>query len=319
LDGQNFWYDEMISLHFAKLPQWNAIFWDNSPFLYNLILKIWLCFFNDSEFFVRLLSVVFSMATFCLYWFYGMHRSEFKMQLRLVMLYLLSTLSLIYAQEARTYAMFEFFATWNTMAFFNQLENPNRKNKWYYYCSLVFLGFSHYFSIFPIFIQAGFNYYQSRSKKILIYNGLLIFILMALFFENTSWKSMAWLFIRYELDRSSWLPYAVFKDLFFSSVPLCLGIVGLLGFDLNRWRALSVKQGYLVFMLLVPILFLSLLSLLSHSSVMLARYFIFLVPPLLFYLESKFAQWSVFAFLGFVIIAGLQLYRRGRYRLERQG
>src|SRR5687768_14824014 len=63
IGNSSYWIDEMVSLYFSSNKYWGAIFWDNSPFLYHLLLKFWIELGGLSEAFTRSFSVIFSVAT----------------------------------------------------------------------------------------------------------------------------------------------------------------------------------------------------------------------------------------------------------------
>jgi uncharacterized membrane protein len=63
LDYSSLWFDEIVSIECAWLDFGHIKHvseWDINPPFYYYLLSVWVKIFNDSEFYVRLLSVVFS-------------------------------------------------------------------------------------------------------------------------------------------------------------------------------------------------------------------------------------------------------------------
>jgi len=96
----DFWYDEIFSIDIAKAP-----FLDWNPPLYFVILHYWIKIFGVSEFYLRLPSVIFSVA--CVPCLYILGKKLFNPRVGLWGSFIaaFSALHVWYAQEARPYSL----------------------------------------------------------------------------------------------------------------------------------------------------------------------------------------------------------------------
>ena len=109
-----FWFDECFSVEVARLS-WHdmvRLLWrrEANMSLYYLLLRGWL-HFGSSPFFIRGLSVIFSLATLpAIFWLAG---RLFDRRVALVAVALMSSnaYAIRYAQEARSYSLFVLLAT----------------------------------------------------------------------------------------------------------------------------------------------------------------------------------------------------------------
>lgn len=292
LASNDYWYDEMLSLYYAISEDWRSIFWDNSPFVYNALLKIWVQWWGDSESMTRLLSVYFSLGTLSLFWFLGepaesTDAASIWKRLRLVLLGTVSFMSLKYAREARPYAMFEFFATLNLLLFLPHLNSDRKSNNKYLFLSGLPLLFSHYFSVFQLFTEAAFKLRREKHKKFFLATLALLLSIVFIFVLNVRWDSLIWLQSRYELEDLSWLPYKVFVSVSFSSYLLAAIILALFVWDIRNWKKISARHQFLIINILFPIFIMTIFSLVFRMSAMIPRFFIFLVPSIIVYLNDK--------------------------------
>jgi uncharacterized membrane protein len=96
--------------------------------LYYLLLRGWL-HFGSSPFFIRSLSVIFSLATLpAIFWLAG---RLFDRRVALVAVALMSfnAYHIRYAQEARSYSLFVLLATLSSGFFVATLREPSRRNR----------------------------------------------------------------------------------------------------------------------------------------------------------------------------------------------
>ena len=109
LSEKSLWLDEALNLSISSVS-WKEIWFsplDPTPPLYYSLIKLILNF-GDSELFLRLPSVVFSLLTIFLVYKSAFLLSGFKSAIIASQALTLSMYSIEYAQEARTYALLGF-------------------------------------------------------------------------------------------------------------------------------------------------------------------------------------------------------------------
>lgn len=127
LDARGLWHDEAFSL-FNSQHNWGHIKhvseWDPNPPLYFYFLWIWRNFFGDSEFAIRISSVIFtSIAGGYLFLLVKKHfslRSSFFASA----FYLFSNLAYYYSHEARPYGLIILLSLLSTGVFFIIIDKP---------------------------------------------------------------------------------------------------------------------------------------------------------------------------------------------------
>ncbi len=301
-------------MHFASYANLSAIFWDNSPFLYNLLLKFWLTAFGDTEVSARFLSVLFSTGSTVILIFVGRLTFGFQGAVTLGVLHALCPLSIIYAQETRPYALFEFACALNLYFLIRSMK----KNKYDlpFYSSIVFMCLSHYIGLIPAAFQIlwiikkktqirkhGFEYFMI---------GLGIFIIVSttvigLFhFEFLKWQEL-----KFMLEPESRWPRELLSFFVFRSSGAIVGICGLviLAILLRDFDLHSLLLYVFAYALWTIITF-EAVSFILKRAVFIPRYYIFLIPPWLLFithLKIKTAQKKSFKLLShlFLIITVL--------------
>lgn len=109
LGSQSLWQDELVSWNFATNDDWKALFWDNHPPLYPFILKLWSHLISPTEFWIRLPSVIISVASVAVSFF--AIPDNYRRSIFFMLLMALNPLSIRLAQEARMYSLLEFCVT----------------------------------------------------------------------------------------------------------------------------------------------------------------------------------------------------------------
>ena len=106
LGEASLWLDEAASVQFAGLP-WSTLWltgYDNAPPLYYSVLKVVLSV-SDSEFAVRLPSVVFGVLTIAVVYWAGLLVAGAWGALAAALVFALSAAQVEYSQEARAYSL----------------------------------------------------------------------------------------------------------------------------------------------------------------------------------------------------------------------
>ena len=279
LNFNDYWYDEMVSVHFADVGNWWSIFWDSSPPLYPFLLKIWVRLFNDSEAMTRYLSVLFSMASLSLLWFYQSPRSA--------VLYTFSVISLISAREARPYALYELLAIINFLIFSNYLKTKSNGKARGYFLSQLGLILVHYFALIPILTENLFLFFKRRRKIFLIFPSLVGIAAIGFFLFQFKPESISWMKLKFKLEPWGWTPYEIFNDLTNYSFILFSALILMLAWDLRKWKKQTEMVQFVLISLIGPILAFAVFSRFTGYAFFVTKYFMFLVPALIFYIDLK--------------------------------
>lgn len=121
------WLDEALSANISGLPVGEigeALRHDGHPPLYYYLLHYWMAVFGESDFAVRALSGVISVATIPLAWLAGRRFGGRNVAWLTVLVFALNAFAIRYADETRMYSllMLEVFAGYLLVA--NSLEKP---------------------------------------------------------------------------------------------------------------------------------------------------------------------------------------------------
>jgi len=104
LDRLSFWFDEAATVHYARMEPWELWGRDTHPPLYYLLIHFWLLL-GDSEWWLRLLSVLFSVGAVAGLWAAGRALGGPRVGLIAAAMLALAAFELRFAQEARMYAL----------------------------------------------------------------------------------------------------------------------------------------------------------------------------------------------------------------------
>ncbi len=108
LGYSSFWFDEIVSVESAWLDFGHIKHvseWDNNPPFYYYCLSVWIKLLNDSEFCVRLLSVIFSSFSAGIVFLLANKYFNKTTAIIASFLYLSSNFLYFYSHEARAYAL----------------------------------------------------------------------------------------------------------------------------------------------------------------------------------------------------------------------
>lgn len=127
------WYDEMVTYIFAseKLPfgilktLWQQEY--HMP-LYYLFINVWMKFFGDSDFILRMSSLLFGVLTIPALFMLGKTYKSEKLGLLLSVFGCLSPILIYFSQEFRFYSMLIFFSVISLTYFLKLTEKIDKKN-----------------------------------------------------------------------------------------------------------------------------------------------------------------------------------------------
>src|ERR1035437_1606102 len=148
LTAKTYWLDEAISVKIARLP-WPEFFvalWHreaNMAFYY-LLLHLWLSL-GHTEGFIRVLSVLFSVATIPVIFALAARLFNNTTGLLAAFLLAINAFHIRYAQEARGYALTMFCATLATWLLVRNLQEPSTSHWGAYSVVCALTVYSHFY------------------------------------------------------------------------------------------------------------------------------------------------------------------------------
>jgi mannosyltransferase len=175
-DYASLYLDEAVSVFYAQQDLGALMEYatrDANPPLHFLTLHYWIKLFGVSEFSVRGLSVLFSSGTAVMLWVLLKRFSNTTVAWTAVILFTFSNVHLLYAQEARGFAMVAFFAT---ASFWFYLRLFQDRKKWaavgLFACNAALLA-THYAALFVPLVQVlALVFWWDRERKYFGFWGL---------------------------------------------------------------------------------------------------------------------------------------------------
>jgi uncharacterized membrane protein len=289
LDFSSFWYDEIVSIESASLDFGHIKHvseWDNNPPFYYYCLSVWIKLFNDSEFCVRLLSVIFSSLSAGVIFLLANKFFNKSTAIIASFLYLSSNFLYFYSHEARAYALISLLVLVSSYLFLNFKE----KNTWKH---IVFLGiinfliaYTHYIAGLVLVFEVLFVlFYFDKKQKVKFLNSVLISIL--LIFIRFTKKQFLLIFAFNSPESTFWLKKSEFSYLqevlsefffdYYLIIPLLLVIT--VGIVLSHKYKNEKSNFEVIYSLIVGLGSIIIVYLVGIKvSIFLDRYLIFAVP-----------------------------------------
>lgn len=292
LDFSSFWYDEIISVQSASLDFGHIKHvseWDKNPPFYYYCLSVWIKVFNDSEYCVRLLSVIFSsVSAGILFLFANKHFNKIT-AIIVSVLYLSSNILFFYSHEARAYSLVVLLTLLSSHIFLAIKEKTSIRNVILLGLINFLLIYTHYIAgivLFFQFILMLFNFDKVEKKH---FSYSLVFTIALVFLRFT--KKQVFVIIGFNSsDSPFWLKMSDFNALvdvlskfLFSSVlvyPLILLIIiGVIFSFAKKDKKKYLVLNYSFFLGMIAILMVYFLG--KTTPIFLDRYLIFSIPFLL--------------------------------------
>ena len=289
LGFSSFWYDEIVSvesawLNFGHIKHVSE--WDNNPPFYYYCLSVWIKLFNDSEYCVRLLSVIFSSLSAGVIFLIANKFFNKTTAIVVSFLYLSNNFLYFYSHEARAYALIGLLVLVSSYFFLNFKE----KNTWKHICILGLVNFlivyTHYIAGLVLVFEVLFMlFYFDKKQKIKFSYSILLSILF-IFLRFTK-KQFLLIFAFNSPESTFWLKKSEFSYLqevlsefffdYYLIIPFCfiilLGLV--LGYKYNNKES-NFATIYSLVAGLGSVFIVYLLGI--KVSIFLDRYLIFAVP-----------------------------------------
>ncbi len=187
--NQSLWLDEAISVELVKKPFFLTHIYqfmqgDYNPPLFNIILHFWLKIFPAQEFFIRLPSLIFGLATgLYLYKIAQLFFNSKKRSYFTLILLMTSPLHIYYSQEARMYSLAALTTTSSMYYFIKFWQSKNSLNNKYfilYVLATALTLYSHYLSWLILPVQWAYIIWQKNKKVFLNFLMANIFIAFSL-------------------------------------------------------------------------------------------------------------------------------------------
>jgi uncharacterized membrane protein len=191
LDRQSLWYDEIVVEEAFKHLNKAA----DSPLLYLFFIYPMTKIFPDSDYALRIPSVIFGVISVPLVFLLG--RKLFNEKTGLIVSFLLavSPFHIWHSQDARMYALHWMLTLISLIYFTNALEKPSRKNLAGYVISTVACLYTHPFAGFLILMQGSYilvffrKYRAHYLKWVAAFSATIGLFLPWIVFTLTHWTS----------------------------------------------------------------------------------------------------------------------------------
>ena len=170
LGYENVWIDECFSLKEAeRLSFWDALISikeenTNPPFSF-LFIRYWIMIFGDSDFRIRFPFALMGTISIIVIYFVGKELFNSKVGLVSSIIMSLSMVHVLYSQEARPYAIFTLTTLLSLLYYIRIMKYGKFREYTYYIIPTIIFLYTHYFSIFTLFMQnIVFFLYYKRFK-----------------------------------------------------------------------------------------------------------------------------------------------------------
>jgi mannosyltransferase len=202
LGKRSIWHDEAFSIALTHLS-WSEMLTASreaamSP--YQVVVRLWMMLFGDSEASVRMPSVIFSVATLPLLYALARRLAGMRGAVAATILFAVNLYSIRYAQEARCYSLMTLLAVCSWVFFLRCLDAPSIPNYATYVMTTVLGAYTHIFD--TLSYPAQWIPLAWRSRRIKLRFGLIasIVLICALVFP----KGLSVLLT--DVGQGSWTP-----------------------------------------------------------------------------------------------------------------
>jgi hypothetical protein len=190
------WLDETLSVNISRLPLTQipgALAHDGSPPLYYVMLHFWMDAFGQSDFAVRALSGVTSVASLPFFWFAGRRLGGRTVGWVVLFLAVSSPFAINYATSARMYSLMILLSLLGYLAVSRAMEQPSRRHLVEVGLVTAALLYTHYWGLYLIVVVAAWLGWRIRKT------GRGLPVLRAMVFGSLLWLP--------------WFPVFVFQTL----------------------------------------------------------------------------------------------------------
>ena len=334
IEQKNLWFDEIYSWHISEggIEQIVAeTSGDIHPPFYYLVLKLWISFFSDSIFSMRMLSVLFGLLS--MIFIYLISNKIFRntsVTIAVLLLYAVSPVNIYYSQEVRMLNLNLFLCAGSVYYFFELLSKTSFKNRILYFTFTLLAIYTHYFSLlifFTEFLIALIFYFKKGKDKRSLINFFISSLIINLFyapwypvFFSQSAKGQPWRtdqsLIQSFLNATGYFgdvfisTYYIFENSFIvyfanlTGIVMTIFILTSVILNFKKKKKLFSGSDYVILFFIVPYITAVLISM--KQSILLSRYLSILIPYLLFmliYFSIKlYSKKFIYVFIAFLIL-----------------
>ena len=311
LHSEDLSFDELNTLSIKDYPNSD---YGNPPFYY-LFLKYWTRLFGDSEFAIRLPSVIFGVLSILVLYYLANLTFNKKIALLSTFIFSINPFHIYLSQQARMYSLFTLFSLLSLFYFFKVLKEEGKMNWFFYFVFNLLNLHTYYFAIFVLFAEflyfVLFNkYFKRKSKKFLLTMLATLVLFSPQFLKIYSGFLSKTNEVNWGIRQSEYF-ISIFDSFLgwnttFTAIVFLLFLYGLLRIEKNIDKKMNLFGiFYVLFPLIVGFL-------LSFKMAITPRYFIFILPVYIVFISKgltnikyKFVQIALI--LGILLISGFKL------------
>ncbi len=172
---ESLWTDEAVSLIHARTETTKAlidsvIYAELMPPGYFILLNYWTSYFGETEFSFRFLSAFFDSLSIILIFLIGRKLFNPKVGLLSAVIFSTTMLQIVYAQEARPYALFGFLVLLSTYLFLCLYQNDLNSSQKYYFIGYTLVNavslYVNYMALFVLLFHllVFFFFFYPQNK-----------------------------------------------------------------------------------------------------------------------------------------------------------
>ena len=330
LGKKSLWMDEIVSVSIARLDPVGfrnvVLSWELNEGLYYTLLRNWM-HLGRSEFFIRLLSVLPSVAAIPFVYLLGRRLVSERVGILAALLLAVNAFDVRYAQEARAYSLFAFLVVLASWFFVRCRDAPNKRANWAGLVIALVLGmYAHFFAglMLPVFwLEAALRKRGFPWKQFLIISGITVALAIPifLFVATKNRGQVGW------VQPTKWKDFHVLAVLLsgrgglvlllICAASLVLALVRLFGLPERAGRQAVWGEGFVWMWLVLPLGITTVVSLFKPMFV--SRYFIFCLPAFVLLVATGLSMIRPRWLLAPVLLAILALSLRGVAEYYRTG
>lgn len=158
LSTESVWFDEAVTSQVSELGVRELIQWmitenDNNPPLYYMLMHFWVSMFGDSEFSLRLPSVIVGTGSVLMIYLVGNLVFNRTTALIASLILAVSVFHIEYSQEARAYSLLAFLTLCSFYFFLKTLSGSKALYVIGYIITGVLLMYTHFYGVFILVVQ----------------------------------------------------------------------------------------------------------------------------------------------------------------------
>ena len=320
LGAKSVWSDEAFSIFLAGL-NWSA-FWhtlvtaEANMSLYYVLLRGWVGL-SDGAVWVRLLSVLMSLAVVPVVYCIGKEVFSQRVGIMAALLLAINPFDIRYAQEARSYSLFVLLVSVSFLAFFHCLKQPDRFWSVCYVLSTALALYAHFFAALVVLVQlVALATVPATERRLAIRQvwRLAVVVILGL--------PLLWFVMFKDRGQLAWAPpvhardlYDVFRFMLGSGLRLGIAIaaVGIAAtawfrhWRQSRWATQNWSAFVVVLWLLLPVVLTLLVS--AWKPIYAPRFLLFCLPAALLLVGTGLAEvrlaWIRYALVLALIVSSI--------------